>query len=127
MILTVHCRKFWFFCFLICLVSVSFLALSSDPPSLSKTLTDKTNHILAFVCLDFMLWLSFPHSRAIHRIAILLGYGCLLEFVQHFTPQRHASLLDVGADFLGIQLMEIILYCFTRAHIGISSQVVPKK
>jgi VanZ family protein len=68
---------------------------------------DKGNHVLAFFVMAALADGGWPGSRhARWRIRLLVGYGLLIELVQHSLPYREFSLLDVGADLLGILLYQ---------------------
>jgi len=69
----------------------------------SVPLNDKLEHLLAFYGLALLADFSFRSTHfALNKALPLLGYGLLIEVVQHFIPYRDFSLLDLGADFLGL-------------------------
>lgn len=81
-------------------VAVLAFTPSADPPGTSW---DKANHLLAFGVMAWLADLGWPgQQRALPRWGLLLGYGLLIEVVQHFIPMRHFSLLDLAADATGI-------------------------
>jgi len=85
-----------------CVLVVAYLAFlpSADPIGVSW---DKGNHLLAFAVMAWLADLGWPAQRqAVWRWGLLLGYGLLIEAVQHLLPLRHFSLLDWIADGLGI-------------------------
>lgn len=85
-----------------CVLSVAYLAFlpSADPIGASW---DKANHLFAFAVMAWLADLAWPAKRhATLRWGLLLGYGLLIETVQHFIPLRHFSLLDWVADGMGI-------------------------
>jgi VanZ family protein len=85
-----------------CVLAVAVLAFapSADPPGASW---DKANHLLAFAVMAWLADLGWPgRQRALSRWGLLLGYGLLIEGVQHLIPMRHFSLLDLAADAVGI-------------------------
>ncbi|WP_201244674.1 VanZ family protein [Halochromatium salexigens] len=85
-----------------CVLVVAYLALlpSADPISASW---DKANHLLAFTVMAWLADLGWPaKQQAPLRWGLLLGYGLLIEAVQHFLPLRQFSLLDWVADGMGI-------------------------
>jgi len=66
-------------------------------------LNDKLGHLLAFYGLALLADFSFRRSGFdLNKALSLLGYGLLIEVVQHFIPYRDFSLLDLGADALGL-------------------------
>ncbi len=91
-------------------VTVSYLAITPVDVPVVEDLNDKVGHILAFSTLAFLLDYSFPESRpGPTKIALLLGYGLLIEVVQYFLQYRTFSLLDWMADAVGIALYLLIL------------------
>jgi VanZ family protein len=68
-------------------------------------LSDKLNHVIAFLALGLLADRSFPQARfGLAKAAALLAYGAAIEAVQHFLPWREASLPDILADAAGIGL-----------------------
>jgi VanZ family protein len=85
----------------VCVVAVGVLAFAplEHPVGFSY---DKTNHSIAFLTLAWLADGAHPgRERAAARWALLLGYGLLIELVQHFLPYRAFSWLDFAADGLG--------------------------
>lgn len=90
---------------LVALVGVSVLAVWPSQVSIITTGWDKSNHLLAFFVLFWLLDFSWPNSLSIvQKIVILMAYGLLIEIVQLNQSQRFFSLLDWGADGLGLCL-----------------------
>jgi VanZ family protein len=86
----------------VCVLIVAYLAFlpSADPIGASW---DKANHLFAFAVMAWLADLGWPAKRqAPLRWGLLLGYGLLIESVQHILPLRHFSLLDWVADGVGI-------------------------
>ena len=71
---------------------------------------DKLLH--AFVYAGLMFCYSKAYVRSLWLVSALglVGYGGFVEFLQQFTPDRSASLLDAIANLLGISIMLGILY-----------------
>jgi VanZ family protein len=68
-------------------------------------INDKLNHIFAFFVLALLADFSFPEKKFISSVFFpLMGYGMVIEIIQHFLPYRMSSLFDVAADALGIAL-----------------------
>jgi VanZ family protein len=81
---------------------LAFYPLEATP----VTGNDKLNHVLAFFVLAGLADRAYPGASG--RPAwwsLLLGYGFLIEMVQHFLPYRHFGWADLGADALGILLL----------------------
>jgi hypothetical protein len=88
----------------VCLLAVTWLAFTPqpDPPGLGW---DKLNHLGAFMVLAALADLAWPGRAALPwRLALLLGYGLLIEGVQELLHYRQGSALDFVADALGIAL-----------------------
>lgn len=85
-------------------VAIGWLALSPRPPAVFSTGWDKGNHLLAFATLAVAA--SFGSvAAARRRLAIalwLLGYGALIEVLQHWVPGRSSEFADLVADAVGI-------------------------
>ncbi|HVL01480.1 MAG TPA: VanZ family protein [Dongiaceae bacterium] len=83
---------------------ISWLALTSASIRPLQVTSDKINHGFAFFVLAFCIDAAFPRVRfLLVKIWPLLAYGVAIEIVQRFFS-REASLLDFGADMLGIFL-----------------------
>ena len=67
---------------------------------------DKAVHILIYMPLAFLLYLSL-HSiglkKSLFSLAVIFAgiYGISDEFHQYFVPGRYSSYGDVAADFIG--------------------------
>lgn len=95
-------------------LAVAFLAFSpkTDLPGASW---DKANHLLAFAVMAWLADLGWPGRRhALTRWGLLLGYGLLIETVQHFIPLRHFSLIDLLADGIGILIYLVLKASWRR-------------
>lgn len=87
---------------------ISYLAFSSDPPDLTMSMSDKFNHALAFFVLALVLDQAYAHLNIVWGVALpLVAYGLFIEVVQGQLGYREMSLLDVGADSVGITLYAI--------------------
>jgi len=67
---------------------------------------DKAVHMLLYIPLAFMLYLSLNRSglkKSLFIAAFIFAgiYGITDEFHQYFVPGRHSSAGDVAADFIG--------------------------
>ncbi|MBN8473875.1 VanZ family protein [Sulfuritalea sp.] len=89
--------------FAVTLVVVSYLAVTPAEHKLSHLVSDKLNHMAAFLVLAALLDFSFPREEfTLAKAGALLGYGLLIEIVQYFLPFRHFSMLDLAVDALGL-------------------------
>lgn len=89
--------------FAIALTAITYLALAPQDFPATEGVSDKLNHFAAFLTLSWLADFSWPGSSFnLKKISALLGYGILLEIIQWTLPHRMFSLLDIGADLLGI-------------------------
>lgn len=85
------------------LMLFGILALALLPvPGLPIPFGDKYQHVFAFAILT--VWFSgvLEEGRRLSLAVALLGYGILIEWLQHFTTYRQAEFSDVVADSAGI-------------------------
>lgn len=83
------------------LIFILFLATTPDPYPVPASSSDKINHIMAFSCLGGLTCWSYPRRGMSLLLALLIGYGLVIEITQAFLPFREFSLLDLLADALG--------------------------
>ncbi len=99
------------------LASLAILYLATTPlhDTVAGDVNDKLSHVLAFFSLALLLDFSFPDSALEWRkILALLAFGLAIEIIQYYLPYRAFSLLDWGADGLGIVLYRIALPVLQR-------------
>ena len=104
-------HKFFAVLFVLAIVVISILALLPQDQAPQLHWSDKLNHLFAFMVLAFLLRMGFRISY-FQSLALLIGYGMLIEVAQYFTPDRSAEWADVGADamgsFLGLKLYKYL-------------------
>ena len=98
--------------FLICILSIEFLATTTIEIKAIENSWDKFNHLFAFFVLYILLSLAFRKMGITFKFITLLVFGMQIEIVQHFIEGRYFSLLDVIADGVGI-LLGVMLYAST--------------
>ena len=87
------------------LALIAGLATTELPGPLIVEVNDKLNHLAAFFALALLSDFAFRGSGfGPAKFLPLLGYGLLLETLQHIIPYRDFSLLDLAADALGMGL-----------------------
>ncbi|MCG6943576.1 MAG: VanZ family protein [Thiohalocapsa sp.] len=89
---------------LACVLAIAYLAFAPlpDPTGFGW---DKANHLMAFAVLAVLSELGWPGPAARPwRLALVLGYGVLIELVQAQLAYRQGSVLDFAADALGVAL-----------------------
>ncbi|MCM8855626.1 MAG: VanZ family protein [Candidatus Thiodiazotropha sp.] len=100
------------------LLIINYLAFSPTETPIVTNLNDKASHILAFLCLAFLVDFSWPISRwNLPKIASLISYGLFIEVVQFFLPNRLFSLWDLAADAIGLLCYPLILPLLLKIHI----------
>lgn len=84
---------------------VLYEATGTNPPDPGVEEGDKLLHALAFFSLAILADFAFPESGfGIAKVSMLLGFGILIECIQHFLPWRSSDMLDLVADGAGIAL-----------------------
>jgi VanZ family protein len=87
------------------LALITWVATAELPGPVMFGLNDKLNHLAAFFTLALLSDFAFRgNGFGPTKFLLLLGYGLLLESIQHFLPYRDFSFLDLAADALGIGL-----------------------
>lgn len=86
------------------LVVLGIAYLSLTPLETITVGNDKISHFIAYaVLMSNVGMLTFDRTRNfILGIVLCLAYGSLIEIAQHFVPGRFMSLLDVGANGIGV-------------------------
>ena len=85
------------------LILVTHLATAPLDDLPQVPVNDKLGHFLAFYGLALLADFSFRATGyGLNKALPLLGYGLLIEIIQHFIPYRDFSLPDLGADALGL-------------------------
>ena len=99
----------------LCLVAYVTLSPLAHRPTLSTSW--HIEHFAAFAVLGGLFCLAYPRS-ILAVLIIVLGSAALLEFLQLFTPDRHARTLDalqkIAGGGVGIAAGRVILN-FDRA------------
>jgi VanZ family protein len=100
------------------LVVCSYMAFTPRQFSVIRHIYDKALHASAFCTLAFLADFAFPRSRFVPAKALsLVGYGILIEVVQHFLPYRSAEVLDVLADVVGLVVYAVMIPLLHRVPI----------
>ena len=99
--LPLHIISRWLFG--LTLIAVTVLAFGPPEDQVITTGWDKTNHLLAFFTLLWLLDLSWPApGLMIRKIVLLMTYGLLIEIVQAYISYRSSSVWDWLTDGLGL-------------------------
>ena len=104
-------RRRWRWVLLLMLAITSWLAfMPSEPQAEAAPQLDKLEHIVAFAALAFVARLASHGRRPALWVGLsLLAYGLFIEVVQSWLPSRHADVLDLVADAVGIALGLLLL------------------
>jgi len=100
--------------FYICLISIEYLATTTQEIKPLEHTWDKANHFIAFMTLYVLLSLAYKYLSILMKIALLLAFGMQIEIVQYFIPGREFSLLDVVADSVGIAIGIVVYYLYKK-------------
>ena len=85
--------------------AVTWLATTDRALPELASVSDKLNHVFAFLVLGLLADRSFPQTRfGLPKIAALVAYGAAIEALQYFLPHREASFPDLVADAAGVAL-----------------------
>lgn len=88
-----------------CLVLFLILAVLPVPPEIVPSLSDKAEHLLAFLLLGLLAHLGWPTLSYLRFwLPLLALYGGLIELIQSFLPYRSADPWDLFADLVGLAL-----------------------
>ena len=83
----------------------AILILSLIPIGAPTGVSDKVLHALAFSFVSALSFLAFRQKRSILKaLAVVVLVGIASESGQLLVPGRHASFLDLLADFVGVAL-----------------------
>ena len=75
-------------------------------------LSDKGQHVFAFVVLGLLLRLGYK-TNYWYALLLLVGYGVLIEVSQLYAVNRSAEQADVVADLIG-SFIGLKLYKYLR-------------
>lgn len=89
-------------CFMVTLMIVTVLALWPSQSTLITTGWDKSNHMLAFFVLTWLMDYSWPTTSNTFKLSVLLTYGLMIEIIQRNMSTRFFSLWDLLADAIGL-------------------------
>ena len=106
------------FAFFVAALAVVVMANLPDPPELPGHLTDKQQHLLAFVTLTVLAALAWPAAAAWETLVFLGAFGALIELLQVVGGMgRDPSIADWLTDMLGIALT-LVAIAATRLLVG---------
>lgn len=98
---------------LVLIGAVSYLAFTPNVPDVATHSSDKTNHVIAFLVLSFVVDAAFKTKPyIIPKVVTLLFYGLFVELIQGVLAYRSAELMDWfvdGAAVLGYFIIRPVL------------------
>ncbi|MFI3288594.1 MAG: VanZ family protein [Rikenellaceae bacterium] len=104
--------------YVIVVTLLSTIKLSPNVPMADVVGIDKVVHIMFYFVLNMLLLLVFSqrgfivkYSSVVWVTLCSIGYGCLMEVIQHFTG-RQCSVLDIAANSIGA-VIALALFRYT--------------
>jgi VanZ family protein len=97
-------RKLWAAAFWAAFATVTWLALTPQPPRAIAAISDIVLHAFAFAVLTFLLSLAHFRSTLLWPILLMALYGPSIEVLQGAFFGRAAEFKDFGIDLIGIAL-----------------------
>jgi VanZ family protein len=97
--------------FWVCICAVLFFSWipGTDTALQFVTSSDKYAHFIAFFVLSVLLLFAYSFSKPFFStVLFMMLFGLVIEAIQIFVPYRSFSLLDFGADLLGVFIALII-------------------
>lgn len=96
-------RRLWIVAFWSALVFAYVCAIWPAASAPSITPSDKTDHIIAFFTLSWLIRLAYPRSTMKLTATALFAFGVFIEFSQSLPfIGRDASVADVLADTIAV-------------------------
>ena len=87
---------------MVCVAVLSLLPQDAIP---SVDVSDKVQHLMAYLCLALAGGVTFPERRSMLALGLgLVALGIGIECAQAFVPGRFASVGDAAANTLGVAL-----------------------
>lgn len=86
-------------------IAVALLSLLPQHTMPVMDVSDKAQHLIAYLCLALAGGIAVPGWRPMLWVGLgLIVFGAGLECVQAFVPGRFASVGDAAANTLGVAL-----------------------
>lgn len=91
-----------------------YMAFTPVEGGIQAKLNDKALHALGFFVMAIIAQLAHPRTGFIILTLGLASFGLAIELVQAYLPYRSFSLLDWGADVLGVVIYFIFFGHFLK-------------
>ena len=83
-------------------VVIAFASLSPQAPAIQSGLSDKVDHLAAYMVLMLLMALGWSHRIALGALlGAAVGFGGLLELLQAFSPGRQPDWADFAVNSCG--------------------------
>jgi VanZ family protein len=115
-------KKFLFYHLPIILYSALILTVSAMPnlrtPEVRFLAADKVFHFIEYALFAFLAYRSMLHLRSVPRagqalvtsFVLLIAFAVIDEWVQKYTPGRHAEVWDYLTDVVGGSVVLLLLW-----------------
>jgi VanZ family protein len=85
-------------------LALAFYSLS--PPALKEaaggnSLPGQANHAVAYLVTAVALRWAYPRASPWRTLLLLMAYGCVLELLQTFVPERSPKVIDAVSSGVG--------------------------
>jgi VanZ family protein len=84
-----------------CIILLAVLSLLPAQNMLRTGIPGQLEHFLAYAGSAGIAVAGYRHRGAVQIIGSLWIYAGILEYLQHFSPGRHPSIVDFAASALG--------------------------
>ena len=114
-------------------VVIAVASLSPQLPAIETGFGDKLDHLAAYLVLSLLVGLGWS-ERFVPSVIVgaAVGFGGLLELLQHFSPGRQANWADFMVNSLGAlaglalaMLVRKTVIAFTRTRPSSSHRIAP--
>jgi VanZ family protein len=86
------------------IVAVAVLSLLPGSRIVRTELGGSLEHVIAYTGTALLTALAYEERGTLRPLALLVAYAALLEFLQKFSPGRHAQLRDFLFSAAGVMI-----------------------
>lgn len=99
-----------------------YTGIPPAPSTLEREILFTTAHIIAFIALTGLWrWALLAHLSPLKALMAAAGFalvfGAVTEWLQNFAPDRHASMIDLAANVLGVLVVIVCANHSARSHL----------